>query len=301
MNPKVADFLEYLTNEKGYSANTIAAYSNDLNQFVSYAQDKVSQDDDLWPQMTKDVIVDWVLALKEKEYASSTVARKVAAVKSFFHFLLAEKVIATDPTATLDSPKVKKQLPVALSYEEVNTLLTHPSLDEGPKSDRDRAILEMLYATGMRVTEIVSLDVQDVNVASASVRVTRPKGKERIIPIHERAIEALAQYIQNARVQLLRDPDEKALFLNHRGRRLTRQGLWLIIKHYVQEAGISADVTPHTLRHSFATHLLNSKADLRHVQELLGHANISTTQVYTQLSDERMREIYDEAHPRAKK
>jgi len=300
MDPKIADFLEFLTNEKGYSANTIAAYRNDLNQFTSFVQEKVAAEEDLWPQVTKELIIEYILLMKEREYASSTVARKVAATKSFFHFLVAEKVIATDPTATLDSPKVKKRLPVALSYEEVNKLLAQPAKEQTNKAVRDRAILELLYATGMQVTEIVSLNVEDVNLASASVRVSRPRNRERIIPIHERAIEALEGYLEQARVQLLRDPEEQALFLNHRGKRLTRQGLWLIIKHYVQEAEISAHVTPHTLRHSFATHLLDSKADLRHVQELLGHANISTTQVYTQVSDKRLREVYDEAHPRAK-
>jgi len=300
MDPKTADFLEFLTNEKGYSANTIAAYRNDLNQFTSFVQQKVAVEEDLWPQVTKELIIEYILLMKEREYASSTVARKVAAIKSFFHFLVAEKVIATDPTATLDSPKVKKRLPVALSYEEVNRLLAQPAKEQTTKAVRDRAILELLYATGMQVTEIVSLNVEDVNLASASVRVSRPRSRERIIPIHERAIEALEGYLEQARVQLLRNPEEQALFLNHRGKRLTRQGLWLIIKHYVQKAEISAHVTPHTLRHSFATHLLDSKADLRHVQELLGHANISTTQVYTQVSDKRLREVYDEAHPRAK-
>ncbi|MGQ9586393.1 MAG: site-specific tyrosine recombinase XerD [Anaerolineae bacterium] len=300
MDPKVADFLEFLTSEKGYSANTTAAYRNDLTQFASFVKDKVKAEGDLWSRVTKELIVEYVLSMKEREYASSTVARKVAAVKSFFNFLMAEKVIATNPTVTLDSPKVKKRLPVALSYEEVNKLLAQPAEEEGRKAVRDRAILELLYATGMQVTEIVSLNVEDINLASASVRVSRPRGRERVIPIHERAIAALEEYLEQARVQLLRDPNEKALFLNHRGQRITRQGLWLIIKYYVKEAGIRAHVTPHTLRHSFATHLLNSKADLRHVQELLGHANISTTQVYTQVSDKNLREVYDEAPPRAK-
>ncbi|NLE75986.1 MAG: site-specific tyrosine recombinase XerD, partial [Chloroflexi bacterium] len=282
------------------SANTVAAYRNDLQQFASFSLERLGSPDDLWPKVNKELVLEYVTEMKGREYASSSVARKVAAIKSFFHFLIAERVIAADPTATLDSPKVKKQLPVALSYDEVNKLLAQPTLENSPKAMRDRAILELLYATGMRVTEIVSLDVDDINLASASARVSRSRAKERIIPFHERAIEALEAYIEGARVHLLRGPQERALFLNHRGNRLTRQGLWLIIKHYVEQAGISVDVTPHTLRHSFATHLLNSKADLRHVQELLGHANISTTQVYTQISVKRLREVYDKAHPRAK-
>lgn len=300
MDPKVADFLEYLGSEKGYSANTVAAYRNDLSQFTAFVQERLGDDQDLWPRVTRDLIVQYIDAMRKKEYASSTVARKVAAIKSFFHFLVAEKVLVKDPTATLDSPKVKKRLPVALSYEEVNRLLAQPAKERGPKAVRDRAILELLYATGMQVTEVVSLNVDDVNLASASVRVSRPRRRERVIPIHERAVQALEAYLQQARIQLLRDPDEQALFLNHRGQRLTRQGLWLIIKQYVQKAGISTHVTPHTLRHSFATHLLSRQADLRHVQELLGHANISTTQVYAQVAEKGLREVYDEAHPRAK-
>lgn len=300
MDPKVADFLEYLAREKGYSANTVAAYRNDLSQFVAFVQERLGTGGDLWPRVTKDLVIQYIDHMRDKEYASSSVARKVAAIKSFFHFLTAEKVLARDPTATLDSPKVKKRLPVALAYEEVNRLLAQPSQETGEKAVRDRAILELLYATGMQVTEVVSLDVDDVNLASASVRVARPRRRERVIPIHDRAVKALEEYLQQARIQLLRDPDEKALFLNHRGQRLTRQGLWLIIKQYVRKAGISAHVTPHTLRHSFATHLLDSKADLRHVQELLGHANISTTQVYAQVAGKDLRETYDEAHPRAK-
>lgn len=300
MDPKVADFLEYLASEKGYSANTVAAYRNDLSQFAAFVQERLGPGGDLWTRVTKDLVIQYMDFMKEREYASSSVARKVAAIKSFFHFLTAEEVLAKDPTATLDSPKVKKRLPVALSYEEVNRLLAQPSQEQGEKAVRDRAILELLYATGMQVTEVVSLDVDDINLASASVRVARPRRRERVIPIHERAVKALEEYLQQTRIQLLRDPEEKALFLNHRGQRLTRQGLWLIIKYYVRKAGISTHVTPHTLRHSFATHLLDSKADLRHVQELLGHANISTTQVYAQVAGKDLREAYNEAHPRAK-
>ena len=298
MQKKIDAFLDFLQVEKGYTNNTIAAYRNDLTQFAEYVSSQPGGD---WSGVNKDMIIGYILDLKEREYASSTVARKVAAIKSFFHFLASEDVVEDDPTATLDSPKVKKRLPVTLSYEEVTRLLSVPAESDTPKSIRDKALLELLYATGMRVTEIVSLDLEDVNLASATVRVTRGKGgKERIIPMHGRAVEALDRYLSKGRLQLLKDPNERALFLNHRGQRLTRQGLWLIIKHYVHEAGISSEVTPHTLRHSFATHLLNGKADLRHVQELLGHANISTTQIYTHISGERLRVAYDEAHPRAK-
>jgi integrase/recombinase XerD len=301
LQERINAFLEFLRVEKGYSNNTIAAYRNDLTQFGEHMLDEAGSDEVDWGEVNKEAIINYILDLKDREYASSTVARKVAAIKSFFHFLASEDIVADDPTATLDSPKVKKRLPVTLSYEEVNRLLAAPGGSDTTKTLRDRALLELLYATGMRVTEIVSLDLEDINLASATVRVTRGKGgKERIIPIHARAVEALDAYLNKARLQLLKDASERALFLNHRGERLTRQGLWLIIKYYVREAGIAGEVTPHTLRHSFATHLLNGKADLRHVQELLGHANISTTQIYTHLSTDRLRVVYDEAHPRAK-
>ncbi|MGC8825506.1 MAG: site-specific tyrosine recombinase XerD [Anaerolineae bacterium] len=297
MRDAIETFLQFLELEKGYSGNTLAAYRNDLEQFAQAMEEEGISS---WEQVNQEVIIDYIMSLREREYASSTVARKIAALKSFFHFLAAEEIISDDPTLNLDSPKVKKRLPVTLSYEEVERLLDAPK-GSSPKAIRDKALLELLYATGMRVTELVSLDLEDINLASATVRVRQGKGgKERIIPIHSRAVEALREYLAKARRMLLKSPEERALFLNHRGERLTRQGLWLIIKQYVREAGIKTEVTPHTLRHSFATHLLNGKADLRHVQELLGHANISTTQIYTHISSERLREIYDESHPRAK-
>lgn len=244
----------------------------------------------------------YVDALKqEREYASATVARKVAATKSFFHFLLERGIVQDDPTVNLDSPKVRKYLPTSLSEEDVARLLRAPLRHDNVRSLRDSALLELLYATGMRVSEIVDLNTCNVNLTSLSVHCASkgPRSKERMIPIYSRAADALRVYLTEGRPKLLRDEEEEALFLNHRGRRLTRQGLWLIIKKYVDEVGIEAAVTPHTLRHSFATHLLNGGADVREVQGLLGHANVSTTQVYAQLSQERLREVYDEAHPRA--
>jgi len=281
MEEQIQQFLEYITAEKGYSANTLAAYRNDLSQFLAFVQPRVSS----WDQVTREIIMDYISMMRDKrEYASSTVARKVAAIKSFFHYLADQGVLQDDPTATLDSPKVRKRLPKAISQEDLERLLSEPARDRSPKSLRDRALLEMLYATGLRVTEVVTLNVDDVNLASASLRVVRPKdGRERIVPIRERAIEPLREYLERGRLALLRNPDEPALFLNHRGKRLTRQGLWLIVKHYVREVGIREEVTPHTLRHTFAASLIDTKADLQYVQEILGHANISTTQVYTQL------------------
>jgi integrase/recombinase XerD len=241
-----------------------------------------------WVEVNKDAIIGYILNLKEREYTSSTVARKVAAIKSFFHYLVAEGVVKADPTATLDSPKVKKRLPKAISREDIGRLLAAPAKGTSAKSQRDHALLELLYASGMRVTELVSLDIDDMNPVSGSVRVRGKKGsnKERVIPVGDNALEALQVYLDKGRLQLMRGPEERALFLNHRGQRLTRQGLWLIIKHYVDEVGIAQDVTPHTLRHSFAAHKLSQGKSLQDIQKLLGHANISTTQVYQHVGQE---------------
>ncbi len=285
MREKIQEFLDYITEDKGYSPNTLAAYRNDLAQFADHVEGRVSR----WREISRDTIVDYIMAMKgEQEYASSTVARKVAAIKSFFHYLVSRGELEDDPTATLDSPKVRKRLPKAISPENMERLLAKPAQEDSPKAMRDRALLEVLYATGLRVTELISLNVADVNLASGSVRVIRPKDKkERLVPIYERAIGPLQDYLERGRIQLLRDPEEPALFLNHRGERLTRQGLWLIVKHYVREVGIMEEVTPHTLRHTFAAHLLDKKADLEYVQELLGHANISTTQMYVHMGKDK--------------
>jgi integrase/recombinase XerD len=220
-------------------------------------------------------------------------------VKSFCDFLVAEGIIKSDPTENLSSPKVGKALPKPLSEAEVELLLTAPAKLSTPEAKRDVAMIELLYAAGMRVSELISLNMGDVNLEAGFVRCLGKGSKERIIPIHQEASRSLKEYIVEARTQLLRDGDEQALFLNRRGERLTRQGLWLILKTYAKAAGIKKPVTPHTLRHSFATHVLSGGADLRAVQELLGHANISSTQVYTHVTSEHVRQAYEKAHPRA--
>ncbi len=301
MLKKVEDFLNYLSLEKGSPHNTLIAYRNDLTQLTTFINGWDKAEVKSWNEVDKDIILAYILHLKEREYATSTVARKVAAAKSFFHFLMAEELIEDDPTATLDSPKVKKRLPKAISVEDVERLLAEPAKHSTPKALRDKAMLELMYATGMRATELVELDIDDVNLPSSSVRVIGKGDKERIIPIYDRAVKAVETYVQKGRIALLKDPAKKALFLNPRGERLTRQGLWLIIKDYVEQAGLDPDITPHTLRHSFATHMLESKeATLLDVQQFLGHANISTTQVYTRVTSKHKRQVYDEAHPRAK-
>ena len=288
MQEKIQVFLNFLTVEKDYADNTIAAYRNDLTQFLRYLEAQGMDSELGWHKVDKQDIVGYVMDLKEREYTSSTVARKVAAVKSFFHYLMAEGAIKDDPTATLDSPKVKKRLPKAISREDIEVLLAAPAAGTSAKAQRDHALLELLYASGMRVTELVSLDIDDVDLESGAVRVHGKKtlSKERLIRIDEPALDATRTYLNKARFQLVRDPNVRALFLNHRGQRLTRQGLWLIIKHYVDEVGISGDVTPHTLRHSFAAHKLSQGKSLQDIQKLLGHANISTTQVYQQVNQQ---------------
>jgi integrase/recombinase XerD len=290
MQEQIRKFLDFLAVEKGYSENTIAAYRNDLSQFARFLT-KMEPPITSWAGVDRDNVVNHILHLKEREYTSSTVARKVAAIKSFFHSLLAEGIIKDDPTDNLDSPKVQKRLPKSMSHDLVNRLLAEPAKDSTPKGQRDKALLELLYATGMRVTELVSLNINDVNLASANVRCFGKGAKERIIPIYHRAARALEEYLQKGRPRLSKDPKERALFLNHRGKRLTRQGLWLIIKRYADEIGMGSEITPHTLRHSFATHMLSGGAGLREVQKLLGHANISTTQVYTHVNSERLRDV----------
>jgi len=299
---RIDEFLTYLSAEKGCSENTISAYRVDLNQFKEYLQRRYSgEEDELWNRVEKNDIISYIMYLKgDREYAAATSARKVAAIRSFFHFLVAEGFIRDDPTATLDSLRVKKHLPKPMSVEQVDRLLAESAKLTTPKGLRDQAILELLYATGMRVSELVSLKVDDVNLASASVRCWGKGSKERVIPIHQQAVSSLRDYLEKARAHFVKDADENTLFLNMRGRPLTRQGLWLIFKLYVEKAGLPPDATPHTLRHSFATHMLDRNADLINVQKLLGHTSISTTQVYTHVTSERLRQAYDESHPRAK-
>lgn len=326
MESEIEQFLNYMITEKGAGDNTTAAYRNDLTQFGEYvallkSKPSAAEPVDLtqearpaesalpeaipprpdWAAVTRDDLINYILHLKEREYASATVARKVAAVKSFYHFLLRTGIVEDDPTAELDSPKVKKRLPQTISPDEVERLLALPAQQgDSALSLRDTALLEMLYATGMRVSEVATVTVDDLDLTAGTVRCVGKGDRERVIPLYQEAIQALRAYLERGRKQFLApDSRERALFLNPRGEQLTRQGLWLIIKRYAKELGLADRVTPHTLRHSFATHMLNGGAGLREVQRLLGHASISTTQVYTHVSRDHLREVYDKAHPRA--
>lgn len=289
MKARIQDFLKFLEMEKGYSENTVVAYQNDLHQFLEYVSAQPNGDTLRdWNDTSENLLNKYIKHLKTTTtYSSSTVARKIASVKSYFHFLVAEGDMLNDPTKGLDAPKVQKRLPKALRPNEVDRLLQAPAIDDNnsPKSQRDLALLEMLYGSGMRVTELVSLDVPDVTLKrdqGAVVVRGKKSNREREIPIDGPALEAIRYYVENGREKLVQDPLEEALFVNNRGKRLTRQGLWLIIKHYVKAVGISTHVTPHTLRHSFAAHKLSQGKSLQDIQQLLGHANISTTQVYAQ-------------------
>ncbi|HEX9641962.1 MAG TPA: site-specific tyrosine recombinase XerD [Candidatus Krumholzibacteria bacterium] len=302
MDDRVGHFLHFLSAEKGASENTIAAYRNDLSQFGTFlAAVNMNGHPTDWQRISKDTIIQYILQLKEKRYAEASVARKVAAVKSFFQYMQAEGAIQANPTESLESPRVGKTLPKPLSVQQVDELLEQPAKKHTPEALRDRAMLEVLYATGLRVTELVSLDLDSISLdpRSPSARCLGKGAKERSVPIHEQAMLALIGYLNDGRPRLVKHRKERALFVNRRGERLTRQGFWLILKQYAQEAGIDGSVTPHSLRHSFATHMLRGGAPLRNVQELLGHANISTTQVYTQITDEHVRRVYEAAHPRA--
>lgn len=300
MRQQIDQFLDYMVTEKDCTENTTAAYRNDLGQFHRFLADYSSPEHErieTWQDLDTTVLQSYLHFLKEQDYASSTVARKFAAVKSFCQYLYSTGEIATDFAAGLESPKVKKSLPRTIQPDEVDRLLAAPGKGTSAKAQRDKALMETLYASGMRVTELVSLNLEDVNIRKKRIVCGANTHRKREVPLYDKAVKALSRYINNGRKQLLVDSDENALFLNHRGQRLTRQGLWLIIKRYVKQVGIEGSVTPHTLRHSFATHMLDSGAGLREVQARLGHANLSTTQVYRQVSDDTEAELTLDGEP----
>ncbi len=299
MDESIAQFLNFLTVEKNASQNTISAYRNDLAQFDKFA--RAGNSSITWDSVVGACVVGFLEDMRARSYKDATVARKVAAVKSFFGFLANEGQISSDPTEHLKSPQVGKTLPRALTVEEVDELLEQPARRNTPEAQRDKAMLEVLYATGLRVTELVTLDVTDIALESdpVTVRCTGKGERERILPLPQRPVDELRQYLFKVRPRLVRNRREAALFVNRRGERLTRQGFWLILKNYAKEAKLDKTITPHTLRHTYATHMLSGGMPLRNVQDALGHASISTTQIYTQLTTSQKRAEYDKAHPRA--
>jgi integrase/recombinase XerD len=286
MEENLLAFLDFLQKEYKYSNNTTAAYKNDLNQFVKFLRDGQYSQVTGWSDVTSEIVHAYVEFMKSKSYASSSVARKVAAVKSFFNFLHARNFIQENPTTDIESPRVKKRLPKTLTAEEVDRLLEGPTLKSTPKNLRDMALLTMLYTTGMRVTEVVSLHEKDIDLKNNVLYCPGKDEQIRELPFDKMTKDALVAYLEKGRPYLVKDSSEKAIFLNHRGQQLTRQGLWLIIKSYAKQANLNTAVTPHTLRHSFAAHKLESGSNLQEVQQLLGHANISTTQIYTQITEQ---------------
>jgi len=301
---EIRNFLNYLAVEKGYSENTIAAYQNDLNNLADFIEAAAAKRGEApaWANFDRQGMLSYQLDLKERGYVPTTLARKVAAARSFFGFMVAEGVLKVDPTENMRSPGVGKVLPKPISIEQVRRLLAQPAKLSTAEAKRDSAMLELLYASGMRITELVSLNLGDINTEGEYyVRCFGKGHKERIIPIYEQVARAVKEYINEVRPRLARGKNEAALFLNARGERLTRQGFWQKLKEYAKTAKLDSQISPHTLRHSFATHMLSGGADLRAVQELLGHANISTTQVYTHLTTEHIRRAYEKSHPRAKK
>ena len=281
MDDQLQLFLAELEAKKSYSNNTIAAYRNDLTQFIAFLNGRFPSGT-AFADITKADIDAYIESLLAKSYASSSVARKVAAVKSFFNYLTSTGIVSQNPTTNITSPKVKKRPPQALSEQDIEILLNATTKKRTPKNLRDTALLQILYATGMRVTEAVSLKVIDLNLEEKTLICTGKEDGQRELPYDKVTADALEVYLADGRPALLKQQRESALFLNHRGQQLTRQGLWLIIKAYAKDAGLTTSVTPHTLRHSFAAHKLATGTDLRDVQQLLGHANISTTQIYTQ-------------------
>ncbi len=297
MDTYLQKFLQYLEFERGYSPHTLAAYRRDLRQFQGHIEDIGAP---ALSDLAPDDLDGFVRALQQRDYKSTTVARKVAATRSFLRFLYAEGIVEPEILDWLRQPKVEKRLPRALSRDQVQRLLAAASVEDTPLALRDRALLEVLYATGMRASEIIELELDDVDLEIGLVRCFGKGSKERVVPIYSAAVEVLRTYLQQGRPFLLRDAGERTLFLNNLGQPLTRQGLWFLVQHYAEAAGLASWVKPHTLRHTFATHLLEGGAELREVQELLGHASITTTQIYTEVSSRRKREAYDRAHPRAR-
>ena len=289
------DYLHYLKVERGLSENTIASYGIDLKLFLEYLRENEIPS---FKQVNKEVIVNYMQAEKNNNKANSSILRSVSSLRKFFQYLAQEKIIEKDPMLLIDTPKKKQHLTQVLTKEEVEKLLHSPNTGQ-VLGLRDRAMLELMYATGLRISEIINLKLEDLHLTMGTLQTLGKGHKERIVPVGDEAIKWINRYLEEARPKLLKQKRSNYLFLNFHGNNLTRQGVWKNLKAEVRKAGIQKNITPHTLRHSFATHILENGADLRIVQELLGHADISTTQIYTHLSNKQLADIYNRAHPRA--
>ena len=293
MEKQIKLFLDFLKVDKKLSENTLQSYKRDIEQYEKYVEENRIN----YLKVTEEDIRDYMEYLREENKKQSTISRSLASIRSFYQFLIRVKKIKKDPTMAIESPKVNKRVPNILTSKEVELLLDQPQ-DVDLKGTRDKAMLEFAYATGMRVTEMISLNMEDVKLDEGYV-VCRGRNKIRNIPLGSMSLKALKEYIEDARPYLIRNETEEALFVNVNGTRLTRQGFWKIVKYYKEQAHIEKDITPHVLRHSFATHLLQNGADLKAIQTMLGHSDISSTQVYMQFQDPGLKDIYQKAHPRA--
>lgn len=293
MEKRIKLFLEFLQKDKKLSNNTLQSYKRDITQYESYINEENLQ----YLKVTNEDIKKYLENLKNIGKKTSTISRNLASIRSFYQYLVRTKKVKEDPTEGIQSPKVEKRVPSVLSSKEVELLLEQPKTVD-LKGIRDKAMLEFAYATGMRVTEIINLNIDDVNLKEGYVSCSNAN-KQRNIPLGAISINALKEYIKKARPYLIKSEDEKSLFVNINGKRLTRQGFWKIVKFYKEQAHIEKEITPHVLRHSFATHLLQNGADLKSIQTMLGHSDISSTQVYMQFQDDGIKDIYKKAHPRA--
>ena len=293
MEKEIKAFITYLHNVKGTSTNTEMSYKRDLEKVQHFMESRGIRDT---AGVSGQDLGDYVKYLQDNQFAAATVSRNIASLKAFYHYMVQEGIVAEDISEQLKAPKIEKKVPEIMSPDEVVRLLEQPS-GNSPKEIRDKAMLELLYATGLRVTELITLKLSDVNMPMNFI-LCRDRNKERIIPFGTEAKNALARYLDGTRDEMLENKASDVLFANCSGQPMSRQGFWKLIKYYAKKADIVADITPHTLRHSFAAHLVENGADLRSVQEMLGHSDISTTQIYANLNHNHIREVYAKAHPR---
>jgi integrase/recombinase XerD len=293
MEKQIKLFLEFLQNDKKLSDNTLQSYKRDINQFEKYVEENQIN----YIKVDEKIVKEYLEFLQNIGKKSSTVSRNLASIRSFYQYLVRTKIVLQDPTNNIQAPKIEKRVPSILTAKEVELLLDQPQ-DVDLKGIRDKAMLEFAYATGMRVTEIISLNIEDVNFEESYVS-CKTGVKQRNIPLGTMSLKALKEYVNEARPYLIKDENVKSLFVNINGKRLTRQGFWKIVKYYKEQAHITKEITPHVLRHSFATHLLQNGADLKAIQTMLGHSDISSTQVYMQFQDEGLKNVYRNTHPRA--
>jgi integrase/recombinase XerD len=294
MEKLVKDFVEFLENDKKLSVNTLQSYKRDIEQYIIYLYEK---DISMLSDTDRATVLSYLLKLKGIGRSPPTISRCLASIRSFYKYSTKNNIVSADPTEDLESPKVERKPPKILTKKEVELLLEQPNCEE-MKGSRDKAMLELLYATGIRVSELIAINLLDVDIKEGYITCNF-NGKTRILPVGKLAIEALVTYLEGARANLVKDDSEDALFVNLNGSRITRQGFWKIIKYYKNQARITKDITPHTLRHSVAAHLLQNGADMKSIQQFLGHSDISSTQIYAQLIKNNLNDVYKKTHPRA--